>query len=231
MDENCLSNALVDQRRGIETIDINLELTLVLADIDSTIDGLRKIGFTHHESNIINKNISIKESSRLIFTLKGQVWTYVYKIVKKWGIAPTSQKYVELRPEAIQQIMRNRLINNQSTSDESKLSQHIDSNVIYFGVSDTGDWITYSLFRSGDCLEWLVSEENQVQGQSIIRAIDFNKLDVYTLIYDSIVNNNAYIPFIRGGKVFTIGDSELVETSDFLGLNDSEVLRIDHVAE
>jgi hypothetical protein len=51
------------------------------------------------------------------------------------------------------------------------------------------------------------------------------------LIYDSIVNNNAYIPFIRGGKVFTIGDSELVETSDFLGLNDSEVLRIDHVAE
>jgi hypothetical protein len=231
MVENNFSSIPVGQRRGIETIDINLELTLAFADIDSTIKGLKKIGFTHHESNITNKNILVRESSRLIFNLKDQVWTYIYKPIKQWGIIPTNKKYVELSPEAVQQIMQDRLINNKSSSDESKLSQQIDSSVIYFGVSDTGDWITYSLFRSGNCLEWLVSEENQVQGQSSIQAIDFNKLDVYTLIYDSILNNNAYIPYIRGVKVFTIGENELVETSEVLRLSDSEVLRLDHVAE
>jgi hypothetical protein len=231
MVENDSSSIPVENRRGIETIDINLELTLAFADIDSTINGLKKIGFTHHESNIANKNILVRESSRLIFNLKDQVWTYIYKPIKQWGTIPTNQKYVELSPEAVQQIMQNRLINNKSSSDESKLSQQIDSSVIYFGVSDTGDWITYSLFRSGNCLEWLVSEENQMQGQSIIQAIDFNTLDVYTLIYDSILNNNAYIPYIRGVKVFTIGENELVETSEVLRLSDSEVLRLDHVAE
>jgi hypothetical protein len=231
MVENDFSSIPVGQRRGIETIDINLELTLAFADIDSTINGLKKIGFTHHESNIANKNILVRESSRLIFTLKDQVWTYIYKPIKQWGTMPTNYKYVELSPEAIQQIMRNRLINNKSSSDESRLSQKLDSSVIYFGVSDTGDWITYSLFRSGNCLEWLVSEENQVQGQSSIQAVSFNKLDVYTLIYDSILNNDAYIPYIRGDKVFTIGEDELVETSEVLRLSDSEVLRLDHVAE
>jgi hypothetical protein len=159
------------------------------------------------------------------------VWTYIYKPIKQWGTKPTSYEYVELSPEAVEQIMRNRLINNKSTSDESKLSQKIDSSVIYFGVSDTGDWITYSLFRSGNCLEWLVSEENQVRGQSSIQTINLNKLDVYTLIYDSILNNNAYIPYISGNKVFTIGENELVETFEVLRLSDSEVLRLDHVAE
>jgi hypothetical protein len=231
MVENDFSSIPVGQRRGIETIDINLELTLAFADIDSTINGLKKIGFTHHELNIANKNILVRESSRLIFTLKDQVWTYIYKPIKQWGTMPTNYKYVELSPEAIQQIMRNRLINNKSSSDESRLSQQLDSSVIYFGVSDTGDWITYSLFRSGNCLEWLVSEENQVQGQSSIQAVSFNKLDVYTLIYDSILNNDAYIPYIRGDKVFTIGENELVETSEVLRLSDSEVLRLDHVAE
>jgi hypothetical protein len=231
MVENDFLSIPDEQRRGIETIDINLELTLAFADIDSTINGLKKIGFTHHESNIANKNILVRESSRLIFTLKSQVWTYIYKPDKRWGATPPNREYVELSPEAVQQIMQNRLINNKSSSDEARLSQQLDSSVIYFGVSDTGDWITYSLFRSGNCLEWLISEENQVQGQSSIQAISFNKLDVYTLIYDSILNNNAYIPYIRGVKIFTIGENELVETYEVLRLSDDEVLRLDHVYE
>jgi hypothetical protein len=231
MIENHASNMPAKQLCGIETIDINLELILALADIDSTIKGLKNIGFSQHELNIANKSILIRESSRLIFTLKDQAWTYLYKPIKQWGATPTDQKYVELSVEAVQQLRQNHLINNKPTSNEAKLSLQIDSNVIYFGVSDTGDWITYSFFKSGTCLEWFMSQEDRGQGHSNIQTIDINNFNAYTLIYDSIVQNNAYIPYIHGGKVFTIGENELVKISDFSGLNDNDILRIDHVAE
>jgi hypothetical protein len=43
MAENDFSSIPIEQRRGIETIDINLKLTLAFADIDSTINGLKKL--------------------------------------------------------------------------------------------------------------------------------------------------------------------------------------------
>jgi hypothetical protein len=231
MDKSDSSNIPIDQHRGIETIDINLVLTLALADIDSTINGLKNIGLMHHEPNISNKNILVRESSKLVFTLMGQDWTYIYALNKKWSTVPVNQDYLELSPEDLDLMIQNRLINNKSTSDEAQLSQQINSNVIYFGVSDTGDWISYSLFKSGTCLEWIVSEENQIQGQSTTQEIDFNGVKgARTLIYNSIVQNNAYIPYIHGYKCFTIGENELVKASDFLGLNDNNIIRIDHIA-
>jgi hypothetical protein len=230
MDNINPSDTPIGQRRGIETIDINLVLSLSLADIDSTINGLKNIGLTHHDLNIFDKNILIGVNSRLVFNLKGQVWTYIYELNKRWGTIPINQDYAELSPKAIDVMIQNRLINNKPASNEAQLSQQIDSDVIYFGVSDTGDWMTYSLFRSGTCLEWVVSDEDQTQGESTIQVIDFKRVKARTLIYNSIVQNNAYIPYIHGYKCFTIGESESVEISDFIGLSENDLIRIDHVA-
>ncbi|MEG4520784.1 MULTISPECIES: hypothetical protein [unclassified Microcoleus] len=139
----------IEERRGIESIDVNQNLLLVRAPIESVAQKLSRARRADvWERDIYDREIEMTAESYIIFQFRGHPWT----IVEKLTYRPGSLVFGE--------------------GDAITLSNFLSTRAIYYKCSDTCGYIGYNCYDGGAFAEMLYFEEEI----SFLFVSDFREL-------------------------------------------------------
>jgi hypothetical protein len=114
----------IEECRGIETIDLNLEYILVRAEVElvaQAFSQLKHMDFWVRDA--YNRELELQTESTLIFQFRGHPWSLIYK-------------FHDLKEE-----------------DALRISESLDTAAIYYTASDTCATLQYHLYRAGVSIE------------------------------------------------------------------------------
>ncbi|MGC1396716.1 MAG: hypothetical protein WA828_20845 [Coleofasciculaceae cyanobacterium] len=157
----------IEECRGIETIDLNLEYILVKADVELVAQAFSELKqMDVWVPDAYNREIELQTESTLIFQFRGHPWSLIYKF------------------------------HNLKEEDALRISESLDTAAIYYTASDTCATIQYHLYRAGVSIEkFSFEEEVSIEVQSEIRQIEANEIeDGYSFAMNFICEQDAYIP-------------------------------------
>lgn len=212
-------NLPIEERRGIEHLDLNDELILVQAPIEQVGQALSQmLQVNRWERDVYQRSIElVDQSSLLIFQFRRHPWT----IIQSSGFFPHR---ILLKDEYAQ-----------------SLSGLLCAKAIYYLISDTGGYIGYHFFNCGESLEKFYKEPPEVFGieeyeyeyedeNEFIGMCEFRSQlsqkevheigDGYRFTDDFLLEQNAYVPAfkwvddLKAGQKFTI-QWEGIERNDF----------------
>lgn len=164
----------LEQKRGIETIDLNQFLVLVKAHIEPVAQAFSQARQADiWERDVYDRQIEItKGQGFIVFQFRGHPWTLISEI-----------NFVPYRTP----------LNNK---DAQTLSRLLQSRAIYYRVSDTSGYIGYELYENGSSIEKLSSEEEiylEFQSQRCqLKPEDIG--NAYNFVYDFMLEQDVYIP-------------------------------------
>ncbi|BAZ49067.1 hypothetical protein NIES4103_16780 [Nostoc sp. NIES-4103] len=199
---------LLEQRRGLETIDCNLLFVLVRASVEQVAQAfstLRQMDVWVR--NAYDSEVEIHNESAFVFQLRGHPWSLIYKL-------SSSSIRIYLTEE-----------------DARRISELLSTSVIYYAGSDTCGTIEYHLYSNGILQERLSFEEEfKCEFQSQLRQVEVREVekDAYTFTMDFMRGQDAYIPCIVEVEDLKIGQRT---TLRFEGLLPNEVERMDYIAQ
>lgn len=164
----------LESSRGIESIDINIVLILVKADVEEVAQALTQLKpWDGWIPNAYGQSVPSNEGT-LIFKLRGHSWSYV------------CQPFGHTRPMWLLE------------ADALLLSDLLCTTVIDYAASDTGGWFRYLFCNRGKPEERLRFEEYdrdgnlEFQSERGFTAKDVK--DAYTFTLNFIREQDAYIP-------------------------------------
>ncbi|PSM47193.1 hypothetical protein C7Y66_20980 [Chroococcidiopsis sp. CCALA 051] len=191
---------VLEQKRGIESIDLNQTFVFVKAPIESVASAFVRVRQANRwEQDVYDREIVTTGQGFIVFQFREQTWTSIYNFGFVPGCTPLEKK------------------------DAQTLSSLLQTRTVYYRVSDTGGYIGYELYENGNFIEMLDFEEDisfyfQSQNRQLRRE---DMGSVYGFIYDFMVEQDIYIPAIRRvenqqGYVRLLGpELENLERSDF----------------
>ncbi|WP_223257259.1 hypothetical protein [Phormidesmis priestleyi] len=170
-------NSSLEVSRGIESIDINIVLILVKADVEEVAQALTQLKpWDGWIPNAYGQSVPSNEGT-LIFKLRGHSWSYV------------CQPFGHTHPMRL------------SEADALSLSDLLSAAVIDYVGSNTGGWFRYLFCNQGRLDERLRFEEYdrdgnlEFQSQRGFTAKDIK--DAYTFTLNFIREQDAYIPALK----------------------------------
>ncbi|MBH8562255.1 hypothetical protein I8748_08710 [Nostoc sp. CENA67] len=198
----------LEQRRGLETIDRNLLFVLVRASVEQVAQAFSTLKqMDVWIRNAYDCEVEIHNESALVFQLRGHPWSFIYKLYKS-----SIQIYV-------------------TEEDARRISELLNTSVIYYAGSDTCGTIEYHLYNNGFLQERLSFEEEvKCEFQSQLRQVEVGevKKDAYTFTMNFMRDQDAYIPCIVEVEDLKVGQRT---TLRFEGLLPNEVERMDYLAQ
>lgn len=191
----------IEECRGIETIDLNLEYILVRADVElvaQAFSQLKHMDFWVRDA--YNRELELQTESTLIFQFRGHPWSLIYK-------------FHDLKEE-----------------DALRISESLDTSAIYYTASDTCATLQYHLYRAGVSIEkFSFEEEISIQLQSQLRQIEVNEIENgYSFAMDFIREQDAYIPGLIAVKPLPKYQTAILRIQ---GLMPDEIARMDYLAQ
>jgi hypothetical protein len=193
-------NMTLEQKRGIESIDLNQTFVFVKAPIETVASAFVRVRQADRwEQDVYDREIVTTGQGFIVFQFQEQTWTSIYNFGFVPGCTPLDKK------------------------DTQTLSSLLQTRTVYYRVSDTGGYIGYELYENGNFIETLDFEEDiSFYFQSQNRQLQREDMgSVYGFIYDFMVEQDIYIPAIRRvenqqGYVRLLGpELENLERSDF----------------
>ena len=193
-------NMTLEQKRGIESIDLNQTFVFVKAPIETVASAFVRVRQADRwEQDVYDREIVTTGQGFIVFQFQEQTWTSIYNFGFVPSCTPLDKK------------------------DAQTLSSLLQTRTVYYRVSDTGGYIGYELYENGNFIETLDFEEDisfYFQSQNCqLQREDMGS--VYGFIYDFMVEQDIYIPAIRRvenqqGYVRLLGpELENLERSDF----------------
>jgi hypothetical protein len=193
-------NMTLEQKRGIESIDLNQTFVFVKAPIETVASAFVRVRQADRwEQDVYDREIVTTGQGFIVVQFQEQTWTSIYNFGFVPGCTPLDKK------------------------DTQTLSSLLQTRTVYYRVSDTGGYIGYELYENGNFIETLDFEEDiSFYFQSQNRQLQREDMgSVYGFIYDFMVEQDIYIPAIRRvenqqGYVRLLGpELENLERSDF----------------
>lgn len=197
------------QRRGIGSIDTNDRQILIHAPIEEVARSLGQvIPIAQLEPDVCGRQIGIRHYGLVILQFQGHAWT---TIVGPW--LNLSYYSYPLKPE-----------------NACVWSQILNTDVIYYPVSDTGSYIGYQLFNSGNSIETLFytsSEDRKSEFESSLRQIELEYFiyNAYRIVYDFMVERGVYVSSFRWNDACSANQHLLFQIK---GLKCADFVRIDY---
>lgn len=195
------------QRRGLETIDLNLLYILVKAPVEPVAQAFS----TLRQMNVwvpdaYGREIDILNESIFVFRLRGHPWSIVYK-----PLMPVERLYL-------------------NEEDARIISELLGTSAIFYGGSDTCATIEYYLFSNGIAVEKLFFEEDgDIKFQSQLRQIKAEDIeDAYQFTMDFVREQDAYIPGIVQVEDLIVGQCTILRIEDLLP---DEIEQMDYLAQ
>lgn len=199
----------VEERRGIESIDINQELLFVRAPIESVAEKFSRARRADlWERDIYDRPIEITSESYIVFQFRGHPWT----IVQQLKCQPGGLVFGE--------------------GDAITLSNFLSTRAIYYKCSDTCGYIGYNCYDGGAFAEMLYFEEEiSFLFVSQLRELTTEDIDSAFSFTDAFMREqDIYIPLVHYENV-KVGDRVNLRlkgaTLDNLERNDFE--RVDYI--
>lgn len=191
----------IEECRGIETIDLNLEYILVRAEVElvaQAFSQLKHMDFWVRDA--YNRALELQTESTLIFQFRGHPWTVIYK-------------FHDLKEE-----------------DALRISEFLDTAAIYYTASNTCATIQYHLYRAGVSIEkFFFEEEVSIEFQSQLRQIQANEIENgYGFAMKFIREQDAYIPALIAVESLPQDQTGILRIE---GLMHDEITRMDYLAK
>jgi hypothetical protein len=197
------------QRRGIGSIDTNDRQILIHAPIEDVARSLGQvIQIAQLELDACGRQLEIQHHGLVILQFQGHAWT---TIVAPWF--NFSYYSYQLKSETA-----------------GLWSQILNTDAIYYQVSDTGSYIGYQLFNRGNSIETLFytsSEDRKSEFESSLRQIEpeYFIYNAYRMVYNFMVERNIYIPSFRWNDACGANQHLLFQIK---GLKCTDFVRIDY---
>lgn len=175
-----VKNMSVEERRGIESIDINQNLVLVRAPIESVAEKFSRARRADvWERDIYDRPIEITAESYIIFQFRGHPWT----IVQQLNYRPGHLVFGE--------------------GDAITLSNFLSTRAIYYKVSDTCGYIGYNCYDRGTLAEMLYFEEEvSFLFVSDLRELTTEEIDsAFSFTFAFMEEQDIYIPNVHYDNV------------------------------
>lgn len=223
----------LEQRRGLDSIDLDDLLVLVQAPIEQVTQAFSQVRQAERcEHDVYDREVKIIGQDFIVFQFRGHSWTLIHEL----GFPLDSPLGDE---------------------DAQELSGLLNTRAICYAVSDTCGSIGYSLYEHGTSVEMLSfadgdpeddREVDESQGefksavgvyqfQSQLRQLrteeNWNPYDPelsqnpYEVVEDFFQEQDAYVPAFPGPESFSVGQRV---TLRFEGLERYDFERVDHVA-
>lgn len=191
----------IEECRGIETIDLNLEYILVQANVELVAQAFSQL--KHMDvwvGDVYNHEIELHRESTLIFQFPGHPWSLIYKF------------------------------HNLKEEDALRISESLDTATIYYTASDTCASIQYHFYRAGVSIEkFSFEEEVSIEFQSQLRQIQANEIeDCYSFAMNFIREQDAYVPALIAVQPLPKDETGILRIE---GLMPDEVARMDYLAQ
>lgn len=127
-----LNSQPIEQRRGIDSIDINQSVILVRASIEQVAQTLAQIlEADSWERDVYDPEIELLGQDFVVFQFRGHPWSTIHQ-----------QGYI-------------RFGKNLGEKDAQSLSELLQTRVIYYSASDTSGTIGYQFYDAGQLVERL----------------------------------------------------------------------------
>ncbi|MBW4574395.1 MAG: hypothetical protein KME08_03835 [Aphanothece sp. CMT-3BRIN-NPC111] len=201
-----IGNIPIEQRRGIEYIDLNDTIILVKAPIESVepaFSSSRQADLWQRD--VYKREIEIIGHSFIIFQFRGQAWTLI-----QW-------LYVKSHGKTI------------TPEDAQTLSNLLYTRAIYYKISDTGGTLEYQIYDDGTLMEKLVHEEEiSTEFQSQLRSLKAEDIQrPYGFVYNLVVEQNTYIPMRFAKQYYEVGGRITLELEE---IEHENLERMDYIA-
>ena len=132
------NNIPLNDRIGLDRIDINQHVVLVLSPVDKFIETSKKTSTIYWEKNIYGRKIRLAKKSYVLLKLLGHTWTVV--------CVPWFSLKTELEPKNA--CLYSKILNTKS---------------IFFARSDSDPSMEYYFYEGGDLIERFLYTESYVQ--------------------------------------------------------------------
>ncbi len=212
----------ISEWRGLVSNNLNDRLILVKANVEQVAAAFCEVrNASIWLKNAFEKEVELTNLCYKVFQFTGHQWTNIHE-TNCWSWK-----------------------DSLDTEDAKELSKKLQTQAIYYGVSDTAGVIYYELFESGELIELFddgsdctfpeekqnpeqVVYGNQFKFYSKQRQIDAKTIkNVFDFVDEFFKSQNAYVPaFGNSGRICGTGQSRILS---IVGL-DPEDLRLDYVA-
>lgn len=212
----------IEQRRGIEHLDLNDYLVLVQAPIEQVGQALCQTRQVDRwERDVYGREIEIVDQhSAIIFQFRRHPWTIIQSSI--FFPFPMS-----LHDE-----------------DAQSLSRWLQTKALSYLVSDTGGYIGYHYFNCGESLERFYYDENELievtdadanemefigvsEFRSQLRPKKAGEIDDgYRFINEFLREQDAYVPACRWGCILKVGQKVSIQLED---LERDDIERMDYI--
>ena len=132
------NNIPLNDRIGLDHIDINQYVVLVLSPVDKLVEAIEKTSTIYWEKNIYGRKIRLAKKSYVLLKLLGHTWTVV--------CVPSFSRKTELGHENAR--LYSKILNTKS---------------IFFERSDSDPSMGYYFYEGGDLIEQFFYTESYVQ--------------------------------------------------------------------
>ena len=216
----------LEQRRGIETTDLNAQLFLVRAPIEQVAQACRQLRqVALWERDVYEREIEIQGYSFIVFQFRGHPWTVIQELSSLYYSVPLEDK------------------------DIQSLSGLLHTKALCYFVSDTSMNIGYHLYDCNESIEKLYftheceremdedDDENnddddmEAQGtyqfQSQLRQLKAEDIgNAYGFIDDFLREQDAYVPAFFSKVIFRVGQRITLRIK---GIEHDDFERMDYV--
>jgi hypothetical protein len=191
----------IEECRGIETIDLNLEYILVRAEVElvaQAFSQLKHMDVWVHDA--YNHEIELQTESTLVFQFPGHPWSLIYKF------------------------------HNLKEEDALRISESLDTAAIYYTASDTCASLQYHLYRAGVLIEkFSFEEEVSIEFKSQLRQIQASEIENgYGFAMNFLREQDAYIPALIAVESLPQDQTGILRIE---GLIPEEITRMDYLAK
>jgi hypothetical protein len=171
--------ALIEQCRGIESVDCNDQFVIVKAPIELVAPAFGQIWqATVWQQDVYDREIEIVGQDAIVFQFRGHAWTLIHELYGRKA-EPNEQ-------------------------DAEALARQLDTEAIYYAVSDTGQHTRYRFYDGTGLIESLSFEgwNEPLQFDSKRRQFSPETSgEAYTFISRFMREQGIYIPMIFLPKV------------------------------
>lgn len=177
----------IERLRGIETPDCNDYFVIVKAPIQTVASALTETRqATVWEQDVCDREIEIMGDDFVVFQFRGHSWTLIH--------------YLRIQETAINE------------RDAEALARHINTDAIYYKISDSACYIGYQLYDSTGLVESFYREGQQpVKFQSLRRQTTdeiINSLGLH--VFDFLKEQDIYVPSISLPRC-TVGERIILQ--------------------
>ncbi|MCY7275513.1 MAG: hypothetical protein LH702_17680 [Phormidesmis sp. CAN_BIN44] len=164
--------AEIEQYSGIESLDCNDWFVIVKAPIQVVAPAFVQIRqATVWQQDVYDREIEIIGQDFIVFQFRGHAWTLLHRLLSR-KVEPNEE-------------------------DAERLARHLDTEVIYYRISDTAEFIRYRLYDSTGLVESLSHEDGSGQFYSTRRQLSAASIEnPWTFADDFMSERGIYVPMV-----------------------------------